>query len=131
MDSGEVLNTMQGMGFITIGYAVEHLPHHPLGFLSHLSPIGFFADEHKKRDSRIVELAKQAIYNEVSTPCDMTSAAKALILIAGPSHELSMKGFMTVRKWIDRSIAGLETRSGGLPRHKYEVCGDHYHAYRS
>jgi cell division GTPase FtsZ len=115
MDSGEVLNTMQGMGFITIGYAVEHLPHHPLGFLSHLSPIGFFADEHKKRDSRIVELAKQAIYNEVSTPCDMTSAAKALILIAGPSHELSMKGFMTVRKWIDRSIAGLETRSGDYP----------------
>ncbi|MEN6443177.1 MAG: tubulin/FtsZ family protein [Methanoregula sp.] len=115
MDSGEVLNTMQGMGFITIGYAVEHLPHHPLGFLSHLGPIGFFADEHKKRDSRIVELAKQAIYNEISTPCDMTSAAKALILIAGPSRELSMKGFMTVRKWIDRSIAGLETRSGDYP----------------
>ena len=45
----------------------------------------------------------------------MTSAAKALILIAGPSHELSMKGFMTVRKWIDRSIAGLETRSGDYP----------------
>ncbi|MDO9326920.1 MAG: hypothetical protein Q7T80_18375, partial [Methanoregula sp.] len=30
-------------------------------------------------------------------------------------HELSMKGFMTVRKWIDRSIAGLETRSGDYP----------------
>jgi hypothetical protein len=26
-----------------------------------------------------------------------------------------MKGFMTVRKWIDRSIAGLETRSGDYP----------------
>ncbi len=36
----------------------------------------------------------------------MTSAHKALILIAGPSHELSLKGYMTVRKWIDRSIAG-------------------------
>ena len=45
----------------------------------------------------------------------MTSAHKALILIAGPSHELSMKGYMTVRKWIDRSIAGLETRSGDYP----------------
>jgi hypothetical protein len=26
-----------------------------------------------------------------------------------------MKGYMTVRKWIDRSIAGLETRSGDYP----------------
>ncbi len=115
LDSGEVLNTMKGMGFITIGYAVEHLPHDPLGFLSWLRPAASSADDHKKRASRLVELAKQAIYHEISTPCDMTSAHKALILVAGPSHELSMKGFMTVRKWIDRSIAGLETRSGDYP----------------
>ncbi|MDO9324621.1 MAG: tubulin/FtsZ family protein, partial [Methanoregula sp.] len=115
LDSGEVLNTMKGMGFITIGYAVEHLPHDPLGFLSWLRPAGIVTEDHNKRASRIVELAKQAIYHEISTPCDMTSAHKALVLVAGPSHELSMKGFMTVRKWIDRSIAGLETRSGDYP----------------
>jgi cell division GTPase FtsZ len=115
LDSGEVLNTMKGMGYITIGYAVERLPHHPLSFLTSWYPTGLFPDAHKIKASRIVDLAKQAIYHEVSTPCDMTSAHKALILIAGPSHELSMKGYMTVRKWIDRSIAGLETRSGDYP----------------
>jgi cell division GTPase FtsZ len=115
LDSGEVLNTMKGMGFITIGYAVEHIPSDPMGFLSWLRPAAISADHHNKRASRLVELAKQAIYHEISTPCDMTSAHKALILIAGPSHELSLKGFMTVRKWIDRSIAGLETRSGDYP----------------
>jgi len=115
LDSGEVLNTMKGMGFITIGYAVEHLPRDPMGFLSWLRPAGISAGDHNKRASRLVELAKQAIYHEISTPCDMTSAHKALVLIAGPSHELSLKGFMTVRKWIDRSIAGLETRSGDYP----------------
>jgi cell division GTPase FtsZ len=115
LDSGEVLNTMKDGGFITIGYAVEHLPNNPLAFLSQFRPSGPFNEEGKKRASRIVELAKQAIYHEVSTPCDMTSAHKALVLIAGPSHELSMQGFMTVRKWIDRSIRGLETRSGDYP----------------
>jgi tubulin-like protein CetZ len=115
LDSGEVINTMKGMGFITIGYAVERLPSDPLSFLSRFKPAGAFKEEEKKKASRIVELAKQAIYHEVSIPCDMTSAHKALILVAGPSHELSMKGFMTVRKWIDRSIAGLETRSGDYP----------------
>jgi len=115
LDSGEVLNTMKGMGFITIGYAVERLPGNPLAFLDQLKPAGVFNEEDKKKASRIVELAKQAIYHEISTPCDMTSAHKALVLVAGPSHELSMKGFMTVRKWIDRSIQGLETRSGDYP----------------
>jgi tubulin-like protein CetZ len=115
LDSGEVLNTMKGMGFITIGYAVERLPANPLAFLDQLKPAGAFNEEDKKKASRIVELAKQAIYHEISTPCDMTSAHKALVLVAGPSHELSMKGFMTVRKWIDRSIRGLETRSGDYP----------------
>jgi len=115
LDSGEVLNTMKGMGFITIGYAVENIPPNPLGFLSQWKPKGIFDEENKKKASRIVDLAKQAIYNEISTPCDMTSAHKALILVAGPTHELSMMGFMTVRKWIDRSIAGLETRSGDYP----------------
>jgi len=114
MDSSEVLNTIKGMGFVAIGYAVEHLKHSPLAFLSKLrSPDN--AEEQRKSAERIIELAKQAIYQEVSVPCDMTSAAKALILVAGPSHEISMKGFMTVRKWIDRSIAGMETRSGDYP----------------
>ena len=115
LDSGEVLNTIKGMGFITIGYAVERLSHNPLGFLTQWKPAGIFNEESKKKASRIVELAKQAIYHEISTPCDMTSAHKALILVAGPSHELSLKGYMTVRKWIDRSIRGLETRSGDYP----------------
>ncbi|MFA6332280.1 MAG: hypothetical protein WCX22_04955 [Methanoregula sp.] len=115
LDSGEVLNTMKDGGFITIGYAVERLHNNPLAFLSLLKPAGLVNEENKKRASRIVELAKQAIYHEISTPCDMTSAHKALVLIAGPSHELSMQGFMTVRKWIDRSIRGLEMRSGDYP----------------
>ncbi|HVP97395.1 hypothetical protein [Methanoregula sp.] len=114
MDSSEVLNTIMGMGFISIGYAVEHLSKSPLAFLSRLRTSNTSLEQRKSAE-RIIELAKQAIYQEVSIPCDMTSAAKALILVAGPSHEISMKGFMTVRKWIDRSIAGMEMRSGDYP----------------
>jgi len=114
MDSSEVLNTLKGMGFISIGYAVEHLHQEPLAFLSRLRTANATLEQRKSAE-RIIELAKQAIYQEVSIPCDMTSAAKALILVAGPSHEISMKGVMTVRKWIDRSIAGMEMRSGDYP----------------
>lgn len=114
LDSSEILNTMMGMGFITIGYAVENLQKSSHSFLSKFKKANE-TEEQRKSAERIIELAKHAIYNEVSIPCDMTSAAKALILVAGPSHEISMKGYMTVRKWIDRSIAGMETRSGDYP----------------
>lgn len=116
LDSGEILNTMLCSGFITIGYSLEHISKNPLNrILKKNAGADIFSDEQNAKASRIVDLAKEAIYHEISTPCDMTSAQKALVLIAGPSHELSMKGFMTVRKWIDRSIEGIEVRSGDYP----------------
>ncbi|MDD1669904.1 MAG: tubulin/FtsZ family protein [Methanomicrobiales archaeon] len=115
LDAGEVLNTLVGMGYVAIGYAAESLPGRYLNFLNRWRPASYFIQNSQNKASRIVSLAKKAIYEEVSIPCDLTSADKALVLIAGPSQELSMRGFQTVRKWIDRSIAGLEMRSGDYP----------------
>ncbi len=114
LDAGEVLNTIRGMGYISIGYAAEPVTRKFINPLSRLRS-DFLVEKGHTQAARIVELAKRAAYEEVSTPCDLTSAQKALVLIAGPSHELSMKGFMAVRKWIDRSIAGMELRSGDYP----------------
>ncbi len=117
LDAGEVLNTILGMGFITIGYAIEPVVQgsFDLDIIGKIRPAPPSIEESHKKASKVVDLAKRAIYQEISTPCDLTSAEKALILIAGPSHEMSMKGYMTVRKWIDRSIRGLEVRSGDYP----------------
>lgn len=115
LDAGEVLNTLVGMGYVAIGYAAESLPSGFLRILDRWRPASYFIQSSQNKASRIVSLAKKAIYEEVSIPCDLTSADKALVLIAGPSQELSMRGFQTVRKWIDRSISGLEMRSGDYP----------------
>ncbi|MDO5845910.1 MAG: tubulin/FtsZ family protein, partial [Methanocorpusculum sp.] len=115
LDAGEVLNTLTGMDVVSIGYAIEKLPSNFSGILKKFRVEKYLLDEGHKRTARIVELAKRAVYEEVSVPCDLTSANKALILIAGPSNELSMKGFQTVRKWIDKSIRGMEMRAGDYP----------------
>lgn len=115
LDAGEVLNTLKGNSFVAVGYAAERLPTGWLNFLQRRRSLKYFIEGSQEKASRIVSLAKKAVYEEVSVPCDLTSADKALVLIAGPSAELSMKGFQTVRKWIDRSIAGLEMRSGDYP----------------
>lgn len=115
VDAGEVLGTLAGQGFAAVGYAFEQLREHWLARLIG-RPVPFLS----KTDSydgaaRIVELAKKACYEEVSVPCDLTATRKALLLVAGPSRELSMKGFTTVQRWLDRTIAGFELRSGDYP----------------
>jgi cell division GTPase FtsZ len=116
LDTGEILNTMKGMGFISIGFATEEvLPSAGFEMVRRFRIPGTgFADSHTKA-ARMVQLARKAVHEEMSVQCDLGSAQKALILIAGPNHEISMKGYMTVRKWIDRSIAGMEVRSGDYP----------------
>ncbi|MCC7556812.1 MAG: tubulin/FtsZ family protein [Methanoculleus marisnigri] len=115
LDAGEVLNTLKGNGFVAVGYATERLPTGLLNVLHRRQSLKDFIQGSQEKAARIISLAKKAVYEDVSVPCDLTSADKALVLIAGPSAELSMKGFQTVRKWIDRSIAGLEMRSGDYP----------------
>ena len=115
LDAGEVLNTLTGMDIVSIGYATEKLPTNISGMFKKMFVEKYMLDEGHKRTSRIIDLAKKAVYEEVSVPCDLTSAEKALVLIAGPSEELSMKGFHMVRKWIDNSIRGLEMRAGDYP----------------
>ncbi|HJK02486.1 MAG TPA: tubulin/FtsZ family protein [Methanocorpusculum sp.] len=116
LDAGEILNTLKGMDLVAIGYAIEKLPTvWTNNVMKRIRVEKYLLEENQARTSRIVELAKQAVYREVSIPCDLTSSEKALVLIAGPSDELSMKGFQTVRKWIDRSIKGLEMRAGDYP----------------
>lgn len=115
LDAGEVLNTLKGNDLVAIGYATEPLQNSFRDRFNQWRSDTYFSETSHKRATRIVTLAKRAVYEEISVPCDITSANKALVLIAGPSQELSMKGFQTVRKWIDRSISGLEMRSGDYP----------------
>jgi cell division GTPase FtsZ len=124
LDAGEVLNTLKETDLVAIGYATERLPTAwTNNMMKRIRVERYLLEEDQARTSRIVELAKQAVYQEVSVPCDITSSEKALVLIAGPSNELSMKGFQTVRKWIDRSIKGLEMRAGDYPVKSTQYVG--------
>jgi cell division GTPase FtsZ len=115
LDAGEILNTIRGMGFIAIGYAAAKTMDEKFHIGSLFRRTGAQVESGHKKAERLVDLAKEAVYENISVPCDLTSAEKALILVAGPTQAISLKGLMTVRKWIDRSIAGMEMRSGDYP----------------
>ena len=113
LDTREILNTITGMDLITIGLSDE-----PLGERGRLSLFKHKEESivsRQNRAGRIVNLAERAVFRDISAYCELASARKALILLSGPEEELSMKGFMAVRKWIDESIDGFELRSGDNP----------------
>ncbi len=115
LDAGEILNTMNGMGCIAIGYAREPVPTVHPDLISKLRPATHSLQESHQKAQRLVGIARKAASDGLSVTCDLSGAEKALILIAGPPHELSMRGYMTIRHWIDRTIRGQEVRSGDYP----------------
>jgi cell division GTPase FtsZ len=129
LDAGEVLNTITGMGICAIGYAVEKLPDQQLtrffksNIIQKSKPVVIESDDQYKKASRVVDLAKRAVYKELSIPCDLTGAEKALVLVAGPSSAISLKGYQTVQRWMDQSIGGLEVRAGDYPISRSSYLG--------
>jgi cell division GTPase FtsZ len=115
LDAGEILNTMKGMGCIAIGYAREPVHAANPDIVGKLRPASSSIEDSHQKALRLVEMAKRAVTGGMSVACDPSMAEKALILIAGPPHELSMRGYMTIRHWIDRTIRGNEVRSGDYP----------------
>jgi cell division GTPase FtsZ len=115
LDAGEIINTMKGMGCIAIGYARDPVPVTNPDIINRLRPATSSLQESHQKAQRLVEIARRSLSEGMSIACDPSMAEKALILIAGPPHELSMRGYMTVRHWIDRTIRGQEVRSGDYP----------------
>ncbi len=113
LDTNEILNTITKSGFISIGYAKEDLKDDSL--FSRFTAKTESLVERQERATRIVNLARKSVEENNSVECDITTAQKALVLLSGPEQELSMKGFMAVRSWLDTSIAGYELRSGDFP----------------
>jgi len=116
LDAGEIINTLRGSGLAAIGFAREPLDAvRPPELIRKLRPAVHSVEENHEKASRILALGKKAVLEGMSVSCNLTDAQKALILIAGPAHELNMRGYMVFRHWVDTNIGGLEVRSGDYP----------------
>jgi len=123
IDSSEVINTLKGGGISAIGYATTLAE----GGQSRIR-LPFL--KKKKKEERIMEedkatkiasLVRRAALGRLTIPCNIRSAEKALILVAGPPEHLDRKGLEKSKIWLEEQIAGVEVRAGDYPtrRTKY------------
>ncbi|MDK2795396.1 MAG: tubulin-like protein CetZ [Archaeoglobaceae archaeon] len=122
VDSSEVINTLKGGGITSIGYATSLAETEPKKKFS------FFRKKKEEVDSiesdkaiKIASLVRRAALGRLTLPCNISSAERALILIAGPPEHLDRKGLEKAKIWLEEQIAGVEVRAGDYPtrRTKY------------
>jgi cell division GTPase FtsZ len=126
VDSSEVINTLRGGGISSIGYATT------LAEDKKQSKIKLPFFRKKKEEStldltendkatKIAALVRRAALGRLTIPCNIRSAERALVLVAGPPEQLDRKGLEKAKLWLEEQIAGVEVRAGDYPtrRTKY------------
>ncbi len=122
VDSSEVINTLKGGGISSIGYATS------LAETEQKRGFPFFKKKKEELETiendkaiKIASLVKRAALGRLTLPCNISSAERALILIAGPPEHLDRKGLEKAKLWLEEQIAGVEVRAGDYPtrRTKY------------
>ncbi|AIG98089.1 MULTISPECIES: tubulin/FtsZ family protein [Archaeoglobus] len=125
VDSSEVVNTLRGGGISSIGYATT------LAESSEKKRKGFRLFGRKEEEEiealendkpmKIATLVRRAALGRLTVPCNIHSAERALVLVAGPPEHLDRKGLEKAKIWLEEQIAGVEVRAGDYPtrRTKY------------
>ncbi len=120
VDASEIINTLSTGGVSSVGYAREEIG--PSGGVGKVPLLGGIMGGKKKgtletldNTTRIVSLVRRAVMGRLTIPCDVTTAEKALVLVAGPPDYLDRKGVEKARIWIEELIEGTEVRGGDYP----------------
>ncbi|MHC1567759.1 MAG: tubulin/FtsZ family protein [Candidatus Syntropharchaeia archaeon] len=114
VDVSEITNTLKGGGVSTVGYAMEPVVGKKKGIF------GRFKKEKQSMDTldttaRILSLMRRAVMGRLTIQCDISTAEKALIVMAGPPDELNRKGMEKAKLWLEDLIKGAEVRGGDYP----------------
>ncbi len=114
VDSSEVINTLRGGGISSIGYATLAIEEKKSGLFGFLRKKKEIVDEGEK-SMKIATLVRKAALGRLTIPCNIRSAERALVLVAGPPEHLDRKGLEKAKLWLEEQIAGVEVRAGDYP----------------
>lgn len=127
MDPSDIIRTLNTGGISTIGYASTGLSPRP-GLLSRLIRYlpwrlnGDDPGDGTTEAAKINRLVRQATRSQLTLPCDVSSAERALIMLSGPPKELSRKGFESGRYWLEQEADTVEVMAGDEPhRHATQL----------
>jgi cell division GTPase FtsZ len=131
VDTSEIINTLGSGGVSTIGYASADVERPDRGFLARLTGSkpertdrGFLArltgSKPERTDdgdsmNRVTSLVRRATLGRLTLPCEVDSAERGLVVVAGPQERLSRRGIERSRAWLEEETGSMEIRGGDYP----------------
>ncbi|QIO21528.1 tubulin/FtsZ family protein [Haloarcula sp. JP-L23] len=109
VDASEIINTLACGGVSSFGYAASPVER-KRGFFG-----GKKAADASDATPRILSTVRQATLGRLSLPCEITSAERALVVVAGPPELLSRQGVEKARNWLEEATGTMEVRGGDFP----------------
>lgn len=125
MDPSDIIRTLDTGGISSIGYAETDVSG-PKGLLTWFRRklrgpgLPWRASDQDGDDEptdavRIQRLVHRAVRSQLTLPCDVSSADRALIMLSGPPWELSRIGFESSRYWLEQEADTVEVLAGDEP----------------
>jgi len=118
MDPSDLRRTLETGGVSTIGYATLKVGDESGGFLAWLRGLFGGGDETDDDTTDAVKtkrLIKRTLTEELTLPCDVSSADRVLLILSGPPEEISRKGFESGRYWLEQQADTVEILAGDEP----------------
>ena len=127
VDSSEIINTLDGGGVSTVGYASEdvEISSGGGGLLSRFKGDNDSTDDGMdtaNTTNRITSLVRKAALGRLTLPCEIEGAERALLVMAGPPEHLNRKGIERGRKWLEEQTGSMEVRGGDYPTESPKVA---------
>lgn len=119
VDSTEIINTLSGGGISTIGYAedtsVRGQASGSTGLLSRFKSDSGPAEDSATTVNRITTLVRRATLGRLTVSGEVESAARGLVVVAGPPEYINRKGIEHGRKWLEEQTGSMHIRGGDYP----------------
>lgn len=120
IDPSDMIRTLETSGVSSIGYASTAVGtggrlRRWLRSLSWPWTDGTDENEVRTDAKKINRLVRRAARSQLTLPCDISSTERALIMLSGPSRELSRKGFEGGRYWLEQEADTVEVMAGDEP----------------
>ena len=125
VDSSEIINTLDGGGVSTVGYASEEVETSSGGggLLSRFTGDDGGDDmDTANTTNRITSLVRKAALGRLTLPCEIEGTERALLVLAGPPKHLNRKGIERGRKWLEEQTGSMEVRGGDYPTNTPKVA---------
>ncbi|WP_232687216.1 tubulin/FtsZ family protein [Halobacterium zhouii] len=118
MDSSDINRTLAVGGVSTVAYAeaaVDESTRRQQGLLGRVRSNGSDGTDADSA-TKIHSLVRRAVQSRLTCPAEVESTERALVVVSGPPEELSHKGLVRARQWLEGEIDSVEVLAGDDPR---------------